>query len=40
MIKEFLDYLDFAKKHDMEANNFNTLKFYMTNLQGVGNATR
>lgn len=38
MITEFLDYIDFAKEHDMKANDFNTLKFYMTNLQGVANA--
>ena len=38
MITEFLDYLDFAKNHDMKANDFNTLKFYMDYLQEVVNA--
>ena len=38
MIKEFLDYIEFAKKHGKKANDFNTLKFYMGCLQGVANA--
>lgn len=38
MNKEFLDYLDFAKKHEMRANDFNTLKFYVNYLQEVVNA--
>lgn len=38
MIKEFLDYIDFAKKHEMRANDFNTLKFYVNYLQEVVNA--
>lgn len=38
MINEFLDYNEFAIKHNLKANDFNTLKLYIQSLQGVCNA--